>query len=68
MTPTRHDDELERRLADHAEALFCDLWGDPTSRRQHELRWGKKGSLVPYLHGRKGAPRLRQHQRLRTAA
>ena len=47
-------DELKQRLDDDAEALFRALWGEPTSRRQNELRWGRKGSLRLWLHGRKG--------------
>ena len=48
-------DELKRRLDDHVESLCREFFGEPTSRRAHQLRWGKRGSFVLRLHGRRGA-------------
>ena len=48
-------DELQRRLDNHAESLCREFFGEPTSRRRHQLRWGKRGSFVLRLHGHRGA-------------
>jgi putative DNA primase/helicase len=48
-------DELQRRLDDHAESLCRQFYGAPTSRRGHQLRWGKRGSFLLRLDGRRGA-------------
>jgi hypothetical protein len=48
-------DELKRWLDDHAETLCREFFGEPTSRRAHQLRWGRRGSFVSKLHGRNGA-------------
>jgi Toprim domain len=48
-------DELQRRLDDHAESLCREFFGEPTSRRAHQLRWGRHGSFVLRLHDRRGA-------------
>ena len=48
-------DELKRRLDDHAELLCREFFGEPTSRRAHQLRWGKRGSFVLRLPGGRGA-------------
>jgi len=48
-------DELKRWLDDHAETLCREFFGEPTSRRAHQLRWGRRGSFVLKLHGRNGA-------------
>lgn len=46
---------LKSDLADRAEELCLDLFGAPTRKARHELRWGRKGSLTLRLRG-KGAP------------
>ena len=44
-------DHLRHRLRDHADALGIALLGEPTSRTNRELRWGRKGSLSMRLDG-----------------
>lgn len=56
----RDDDRLEdlkAALADRAEELCLDLFGQPTRKAAHEWRWGNQGSLMLKLRG-KGAPRI----------
>ena len=45
---------LKSALADRAEELCLDLFGAPTRKARHELRWGNKGSLKLRLRGRAG--------------
>jgi hypothetical protein len=46
---------IKEALADRAEELCLYLFGTPTKRAKHELRWGRKGSLKLRIRG-KGAP------------
>jgi putative DNA primase/helicase len=52
----REDDlpDIRQGLADRATELFERLYDKPTTRRGHQLRWGRKGSLALTLHGRNG--------------
>ena len=50
-------DTLKSALADRAEELCLDLFGTPTRKARHELRWGNKGSLKLRLRG-KGSPSI----------
>jgi hypothetical protein len=42
-------EELKRALADNAEGLFIDLFGEPTSRTRREWRANSKGSISVFL-------------------
>ena len=48
MTARNPDDlaALKAALADNAETLLVELFGEPNSRRGREWRWGSKGSLA----------------------
>ena len=48
---------IKEAIADRAEELCLDLFGQPTRKARHELRWGNKGSLKLRLRG-KGAPSI----------
>ncbi len=50
-------EDLKAALADRAEELCLDLFGQPTRKAAHEWRWGNHGSLMLKLRG-KGAPRI----------
>jgi putative DNA primase/helicase len=54
-------DELKRALADNAEVLLPELFGEPVSKSKRERRWGSKGSLVVYLGGKSG-PTFRSYE------
>ena len=49
-------DALKSQLAERAEALCLDLFGEPSSRTQREWRWGRKGSLSVRFGLKKGSP------------
>ena len=53
-------DALKSALADRAEELCLDLFGQPTRKVRHEWRWGREGSLVLRLRG-KGSPSIFDH-------
>ena len=56
---------LKRKLAEHAEDLAVDLFGQPSKRTKSELRWGSKGSLVVKLSGpRRGSFRSWEEDRV----
>lgn len=45
---TRATDDLARLkadLADHAEQVLVELFGEPTTKRKREWRWGRRGSV-----------------------
>ena len=48
MTRPTHDDlaALKAALADNAEQLLVELFGEPTRRSAREWRWGRKGSVA----------------------
>jgi putative DNA primase/helicase len=48
-------DDLKRHLANNAEALGRDLFGEPSSRSRRELRWGRRGGLSIAMGGKAGA-------------
>jgi putative DNA primase/helicase len=57
LTARNEDNDLpdiRPGLTDRAAALFERLYDKPSKVRGHELRWGRKGSLVLYLRGRNG--------------
>ena len=49
-------DALKSQLAERAEALCLDLFGEPSSRTRREWRWGRKGSLSVRFGLKKGSP------------
>ena len=57
MRDDDHLDDLKAALADRAEELCLDLFGQPTRKAAHEWRWGNHCSLMLKLRG-KGAPRI----------
>jgi len=46
-------EDLKHKLADHAEDLGIYLFGQPSKQTRNELRWGRKGSTVVNLSGRR---------------
>ena len=43
--------DIKRKLAELAQDLAVDLFGQPSKQTSSELRWGRKGSLVVKLSG-----------------
>ena len=43
--------DIKQRLADNAEALAFDLFGQPTRRTSQKLLFGRKGSTVVNVAG-----------------
>lgn len=43
---------IRERLADNAEVLALELFGQPTHRTGQKLSWGRKGSTVVNIAGR----------------
>ncbi|MDH3475342.1 MAG: toprim domain-containing protein, partial [Rhodospirillales bacterium] len=51
MSDERDLSDLKRKLADCAEDLAVDLFGEPSKRTRNELRWGRKGSTAVKIGG-----------------